>query len=143
MNKIFKYNANEKYQTKDLKGGHNSINFSLLDIYLNEKGTSVKIQLSNIFKDHHIMAKPSPTAVGYDEWPLSNALQTEVYNSYRKYKLELNKYFHMYRCQLNFAIFCATSALGIYWQHLNHSNLLVRAVHRFDYALFSCTINIT
>ena len=29
-------------------------------------------------------------------------------------------------------MFCATSALCISWQHLNHSNLLVCAVYRFD-----------
>ena len=37
----------------------------------------------------------------------------------------------MYRCQLNFALFCAKSALGISWQHLNHPNLLVLAIYRF------------
>ena len=37
----------------------------------------------------------------------------------------------MYRCQLDFAMFCVTSALGIFWQHFNHPNLLVRAVYRF------------
>ena len=37
----------------------------------------------------------------------------------------------MYQCQLNFALFAVTSALGISWQHLNHPNLLVRAVYRF------------
>ena len=37
----------------------------------------------------------------------------------------------MYRCQLNFALFCATSALGISWQHLNHPNLLVCSVYKF------------
>ena len=37
----------------------------------------------------------------------------------------------MYQCQLNFAPFAVTSALGISWQHLNHPNLLVRAVYRF------------
>ena len=37
----------------------------------------------------------------------------------------------MYRCQLNFAMFCVTSALGISWQHLNHPNLHVRSVYRF------------
>ena len=55
----------------------------------------------------------------------------KFYNSQGKYKPELNKYFHMYRCQLNFAMFCATTAVGISWQHLSHPNLLVRAVHRF------------
>ena len=76
------------------------------------------------------MAKPSTTLVGYDEWSLSNALWMKFYYSHGKYKPELNEYFHMYRCQLNFALFCATSALGISWQHLNHSNLLVRNVYR-------------
>ena len=61
------FDANVKYSTKDLKGGRKNINFSLLDIYLHEKGPSVKILLSNIFKDHHIVAKPSTTSAGYDE----------------------------------------------------------------------------
>ena len=131
MNTIFSYNVNAKYSTKDLKGGHNNINFSLLDIYLDEKGPSVKIQLSNIFKDHHIVAKSSTTSVGYDEWPLSSTLWMKFYNSHRKYKPELNEHFYMYRCHLNFALLCAASALGISYQHLNHPNLLVRAVYRF------------
>ena len=49
------------------KSGYNSNNFSLLDVYLDEKGPSVKIQLPNIFKDHHIVAQPTPTAVGHDK----------------------------------------------------------------------------
>ena len=74
MNTIFKYDTNVKYSTKDLKGRYNNINFSLVNVYLDEKGPSVKIQLSSIFKDHQIVAKPSTTSVGCDEWPLSNAL---------------------------------------------------------------------
>ena len=58
MNSIFKYNANAKYSTKVINGVYNSNNFSILDIYLDKKGQSVKIQLPNIFKDHHIVAKP-------------------------------------------------------------------------------------
>ena len=64
MNTIFKYNSNAKYSTKDLKGGYNSNNFSLLDVYLDEKKTSVKIELPNIFRDNHIVAKPRPTMAG-------------------------------------------------------------------------------
>ena len=93
---IFKYNANAKYSTKDLKGGHNSINFLLLNIYLDEKGPSVKILLLNIFKDHNTVVKPSTTTVGYDEWSLSNALWMNFYSSHGQYKPELNEYFHMY-----------------------------------------------
>ena len=43
MNTTFKYNANSKYYTKYLKGGYNSNKFLLLEVYLDEKGTSVKI----------------------------------------------------------------------------------------------------
>ena len=127
MNKIFMYNANAKNSIKHLKSGYNSKNFSLLDVYLDEKKTSVKIQLSNIFKDHHIVAKPVTITAG-DEWPLSLALHKKNYNSHGKYRPELNKNFHMYRCQLNFAMFCITNVLGISWQHLNHPNFLVPAV---------------
>ena len=131
MNTIFKYNANAKYSTKDLNGGYNSNNFSLLDIYLDEKGTSVKIQLPNIFKDHHILAQPTPTTVDYNEWLLSLTLWRKFFNSHGKYKPQLNEYFQMYQCQLNFVIFCVTSALGISWQHLIRRNLLVLSVYRF------------
>ena len=77
------------------------------------------------------MAKPSTTSAGYDEWSLSNALWMKFYNSHGKYRPELNEHFHMYQCQLNFVLFCATSALGISYQHLSHSNFLVHAVYRF------------
>ena len=78
LNRIFKYNANAKYSTKDLKGIFNSNNFSLMDVYLDEKGTSVKIQLPYIFKDHHIVVQPTPKTVGYDEWPLSLTLWKKI-----------------------------------------------------------------
>ena len=93
MTTIFKYNANAKYSTKELKGGYNIHNFSLLGVNLDEKGPSVKIQLSNIFKDHHIVAQPSPTTVGYDECPLSLALWRKFCNSHGKYNPELKNIF--------------------------------------------------
>ena len=82
MNTIFKYNANAKYLSKDLKGGYNRNSFSLLDVYLDEKGILVKMQLPNIFKNHHIVAKPTTRTVGYDEWSLSLALWRKFYNSH-------------------------------------------------------------
>ena len=60
-------------------------------------------------------------------WPFGETF----YNSHGKYNPELNEYFHMYQCQLNFAMFVFASALGISWQYLNHSNLLVCSVYRF------------
>ena len=67
MNTIFKYNANVRYWTKDLKGGYNGKKFSLSDVNLDEKEISVKIQLENNFKDHHIVAQPIPITIGYDK----------------------------------------------------------------------------
>ena len=37
----------------------------------------------------------------------------------------------MYYCQLNFVMFCDTSALGNLWQHLNQPNLLVCSIYQF------------
>ena len=69
--------------------------------------------------------------VRYNQWPFSVAFWKNCFNSHGKYKLELNEYFHMYWCQLNYAMLCVTSAPGISWQDLNHPNLLLRAVYRF------------
>ena len=79
---IFKYNASAKYSTKDFKGGYNSNKISVPDVYSDEKGPSVRIQLPNLFKDHRIVAQPTPTAVGYDECPLSLALWRNFYNTH-------------------------------------------------------------
>ena len=40
---IFKLNSKAKYSIKDLKGGNNGNDFSVLNIYLNEKGPSLEI----------------------------------------------------------------------------------------------------
>ena len=37
----------------------------------------------------------------------------------------------MYRCELTFALYCASSALGVSIQHLNHPNMLICSVYRF------------
>ena len=83
MDTIFKFNASAKYSTKDLKDVYNSNRFPLLDVYLDEKRTSVKIQLPNIFKDHGVIAKPKPTTAG-DEWALPPAFWRKFYNSHGK-----------------------------------------------------------
>ena len=131
MNPIFKYSSNAKYLTKDFKSGYNNNDFSLLDVHLKEKRPSDKIQLLNIFKDHHSVAKSSHKVAGYDECALSNIFWIKFYNGHGKYNPELNEYSHMYISQLNFAMFCAITTLGISWQHVNHPNLLLGSVIDF------------
>ena len=68
MNTIFKYNANAKYSAKDLRGGHNRNNFSLLDVYLDEKRPSVKIQPPHIFKKHEIFLEAATHFLKYKKY---------------------------------------------------------------------------
>ena len=113
MSWVFKHNSNAKYSTKDLKRGHNSSNVSLLDANLNEKGPNAKIQLLNIFRDHHLVAKLIPIAAGY-------LLQMPIFQCplddgfFYKYKLESNEYFYVYNCQIKLRIIFVTSALSIF-----------------------------
>ena len=48
-----------------------------------------------------------------------------------KCKPELSDYFQLCWCQLNLAMFYATSALGISWQHLYNMNVFLRSVYWF------------
>ena len=52
------------------EGGYAGNDFSVLDVYLNEKTQAVKIHSLNIFKDHHIVAELDPTTIDYDGWSL-------------------------------------------------------------------------
>ena len=108
---------------KDLKGGYNSNNFSLLDVYLDEKGTLVKIQLPNIFKDHHIVAQLTPTTVGYHEWRLSLTLWKKFYNSHGKFShvLVSVKFCHVWFHKCTWYLLTTPQP----------PNLLVRTVYRF------------
>ena len=55
----------------------------------------------------------------------------KVFIALHSRKPKLEEYFHMYRCQLNFALYCASSALGVSMQHLNNPNMLIRSIYRF------------
>ena len=67
MNQTFNYNGNTRDSTKDLKDGYTGDNFLVLNVYLNGKLQSVKIQLLNTFKDRHNVAKSGSAAKDYDE----------------------------------------------------------------------------
>ena len=97
-------------------------------MYLNES-ESVQLKHMDILKDHEIIPDIEKNRHSYDgdSWKLSNKVFIALHS--RKPKLE--EYFHMYRCQLNFALYCASSALGVSMQHLNHPNMLIRSVYRF------------
>ena len=72
---------------------------------------SLRTQLDNCWKQLNHKLK-----VLFKRYKPLQTLQTTLL--YKLYKPQLRNYFQMYRCQLNFAMFCATSAVGISWQHL-------------------------
>ena len=74
MNQAFKYNGNTKCSTKSLKGVYSGNDLLVLNVYMNEKLQSVKIQRLNTFKDRHVVAKSGSAAESFNERPLSNAL---------------------------------------------------------------------
>ena len=65
-----------------------------------------------------------------DKWPLFIALWRKFIIAIVNASLNYRIFSHV-SVSVNFALFCVTIALGISWQHLNHSNLLVRCVYRF------------
>ena len=81
-----------------------------------------------ILKDHEIIhdVEKNRHSYGGDSWKLSNKVFIALHS-----RKPIEEYFHMYRCQLNFGLYCASSALGVSMQHLNHPNMLIRSVYRF------------
>ena len=124
----FQYKSNATYSTEDLASSSFTVDLVTQKIYLNES-ESVQLKFMDILKDHEIIPDIENNRHSYDgdSWKLSNKVFIALHS--RKPKLE--EYFHMYRCQLNFALYCASSALGVSMQHLNHPNMLIHSVYRF------------
>ena len=116
MMNIYKYNPQAKYIPKQYAGG---INLSKHRIYVNDK-QYIDLNFLSIFEDYKIIRYK-------DEWKISNELAAQLDGRPPK----LDEYFHFYRCQFNFAIYCATSALGISKQHLTEGSELLQSIYKF------------
>ena len=128
----FQYNSNATYSTEDLASSNSTVDLVTQKIYLNES-ESVQLKFMDILKDQEIIPDIEKNRHSYDgdSWNLSNKVFIVLHS--RKPKLE--EYLHMYRCQLNFALYCASSALGVSMQHLNHPNHVRLILYRFKVAL--------
>ena len=116
---IYKYNSNAKYNAKYYNTP--KIDFSAQTIYINITD-SIKIRFPDLFTAYDIIANR-------DKVPMSDPRFNRL-NASRGAKT-LDDYFMYFRCQLNFAIFCATTALGISYQHLTQGSPLMRSVYKF------------
>ena len=123
----FQYNSNATYSTENLASSNSTVEFVTQKIYLNES-ESVQLKFMDILKEHEIIPDIEKNRQSCDDsWKVSNKVFIALHS--RKPKLE--EYVHMYRCQLNFALYCTSSALGVSMQHLNHPNMRIRSVYRF------------
>ena len=119
MNEIYRFNPDARYSPKQWPGG---INLSThMQIYVNEY-QYVTVDFPNIFSDYQMERLN-------DWWPMPNKLFYKL--QMRPPKLE--EYFGFYRCQLNFAIYAATSALGISKQHLMQRGEMLKKTYKLVY----------
>ena len=117
MSDIYTYNPKVKYTPQNWSGG--GINLSKNRIYVNNN-QYIDLHFPDIFEKYKIILYK-------DKWSISLTLVKQL----RGRPPKLYEYFHMYRCQLNFAIFCATSALGISIQHLTKGSELLKSIYKF------------
>ena len=116
----FQYNSNATYSTEDLASSNSTVDLVTQKIYLNES-EFVQLKFIEILKDHETIPDIEKNKHSYDGD--SRKLSNKVFIALHSRKPKLKEYFHMYTCQLNFALYCALSALGVSMQHLNHPNI--------------------
>ena len=108
----FQYNSNATYSPEDLASSNSMVDLVTQKIYLNE---SESVQL----KDHEIIPDIEKNRHSYDgdSWKLSNKVFIALHS--RKHKLE--EYFHMYRCQLNFALYICFGRVNATFKPSKHA----------------------
>ena len=94
---VYKYVPNIEYK---VNFSSDVIEISKNKIYVNET-QSFELNFSTIFEAYEINKN--------DSWPMPNELFLKML---RGWTLELNEYFHLYRAQLNFAMFVQLQHLG-------------------------------
>ena len=115
---MYKYNSNINYQPNGGDWPGLALDLHKQKIYVNGS-QYIDIAFNDIFREYVITSD--------DRWSLTTAMIIKF--SHRQ--PELKEYFMFYRCQLNFSIHCATTALGISSQHLTHGSELLKSIYKF------------
>ena len=111
---IFQAKQNISY-TPDKNWPNKLGQLNIIDIYV-DNGQYKRLTFKYIFSACRLSSA--------DKWPWNASYQSHQ-------KVPLEEALKFYRCQLNFALFASTSALGISLEHLTHYNLLLRSLFRF------------
>ena len=115
MDRIYRYSPNVSYKPN---GGRYLQLMSAQDLYIqnitvvehNSHSDSFQVKLPNIFTNYPLDAV---------------RVEDQRFKDWDHYK------FTLWQTQLNFAVFCASSACGVGVEHLNASRPMIRSVYRF------------
>ena len=115
MNRIYKYNPDASYKPN---GGRYLQIMSAKDLYIQNitvsehdgHSDSFQVKFPNVFTNYLLGAV---------------RVENQKFKDWNNYK------FTLWQTQLNFAVFCASSACGVSIEHLNANRPLLRSVYRF------------
>ena len=108
---IFRYNPSAKYSPNRGRALQTLTGKDLTQqsIVVDQRASSFKAHFKDVFKDYKLTSSGTEELV--EKWKKHPSL--------------------LYPTQLDFAVWCATSACGILMEHLMHSNPMVRSIFRF------------
>ena len=116
MDRIYKYNSNASYKPN---GGTYLQLITAKDLYIQNitvsehdggHSDSFQVKFTNVFTNY----------------PLGGVrVEDQKYIDWDHYK------FTIWQSQLNFAVFCASSACGVSFEHLNAKEPMIRSIYRF------------
>ena len=115
MNRIYKYNPDASYQPN---GGRYLQQIGSKDLYIqnvtvaehDKHSESFQIKFPNVFTNYPLGAV---------------RVEDQKFKDWDHYKLTI------WQSQLNFAVFCASSACGVSVEHLNAKEPMIRSIYRF------------
>ena len=115
MNRIYKYNPNVSYEPN---GGRYLQQIGSKDLYIqnitvsehDKHSDSFQVKFPNVFTNYPLGAV---------------RVEDQKFKNWDHYK------FTIWQSQLNFAVFCASSACGVSVEHLNAKEPMIRSIYRF------------
>ena len=115
MNRIYKYNPNVSYEPN---GGRYLQQIGSKDLYIQNitvsehdgHSDSFQVKFPNVFTNYPLGAV---------------RVEDQKFKDWDHYK------FTIWQSQLNFAVFCASSACGVSVEHLNAKEPMIRSIYRF------------
>ena len=115
MDRIYKYNSDASYKTN---GGRYLQLITAKDLYIqnitvaenDDHSDSFQVKFPNVFNNYPLGAV---------------RVEDQKFKDWDHYK------FTIWQSQLNFAIFCASSACGVSVEHLNAKEPMIRSIYRF------------